>query len=265
MGNNTKHALTLSLLFIVITSISLPSNNAQVEIHFPSHLLPSTTQPPSHAPAPSPHHHHHHRHHRHASAPASAPSFAPTSPPQHSKPVTASPPAKAPIAHSPLVKPVHSPVHPPSAGPVHVGKRKFVAVQGLVYCKMNCSFSGVNTLLGASPLAGARVVLRCRNTQYLLRKTATTDTNGYFFLQAPPLLTTYGAHKCKVYLAHHHMNNTSAAGAGNGPCTNATNMNNGAIGAYLYSNNTGPPSPLPTFSLFSVGPFAYESTKCGKQ
>ncbi|KAH9606544.1 hypothetical protein KSS87_000531 [Heliosperma pusillum] len=259
MGNNTKHALTLSLLYIVITSISLTPNNveAQAQLHFSSHLLPYPTQPPSHAPAPSPHHHHHHHHHRHAFAPALAPSFDSVSPPQHSKPVTASPPAKAPTAHShaPLVKPVHSPVKPPSAGPVPVGKRKFVAVQGMVYCKKNCSYSGVNTLMGASPLAGARVVLRCRNTRYLLRKTATTDTNGYFFLEAPPLLTTYGAHKCKVYLAH----NTSA---NSGPCSNATNINNGATGAYLYSNNTGPPSPLPTFSLFSVGPFAYESSKC---
>ncbi|KAL9243610.1 hypothetical protein vseg_017478 [Gypsophila vaccaria] len=223
MGNISQNTLLLTLLFIV--TILTTTNNAQVLL--PQVSSPSPSPSPSHAPSPSHHNHNHIHHHHHNHSPALAPSPSPSSPP--------------PAAH-------------------HDGvKRQLVAVQGMVYCNTNCSTAAAPHLsLLASPLPGARVVLRCRNTQYLLRKTATTDKNGYFFMEAPAAVTSYGAHKCKVYLARRP----------NGPssCTNATNLNNGLTGAYLYSNNTGPPNTaLPHFSLFSVGPFAYASATCHRQ
>ncbi|KAK9706710.1 hypothetical protein RND81_07G146500 [Saponaria officinalis] len=222
MGYISQNAFLLTILFIVT---GFTTNNAEVDNHVPSH-----------APAPSPSHHHHH-HHSPALGPSPSPSdeLAPT-PSMPSKPVT---PA-------------------PTPAPSHGGKRQYVAVQGIVYCKNNCSniadFNNTTLSGDASPRPGAKVVLRCRNTKYLLRNTAITDKNGYFFIEAPPVVTTYGAHKCKVYLSHKPKPN--------GPCSNPTDLNNGLSGAFLYSNNTGPPKALSKFSLFSVGPFAYESATC---
>ncbi|KAK9681982.1 hypothetical protein RND81_10G041300 [Saponaria officinalis] len=213
---NISHALILTL-FIIITI----SNNAQFHV-VSSHSLPYT----SHASSPSP---------------------------SPSKPVTPSPlpppPAAAPT--KPLTKkPTYPPIKPP------VVKKKFVAVEGMVYCKSNCTYAGINTLLGASPLPGAKVVMRCRNTPLLLRTIAKTNKKGYFFLQVPPMMTTDGARKCKVYLAHKPKSG--------GPCAHAADLNGGTSGVYLFSNNTGPPKQLPYFSLFSVGPFTYEPSKCYK-
>lgn len=105
--------------------------------------------------------------------------------------------------------------------------------------------------------AGATVELRCRNTKYTIKKTSTTDKNGYFFLQAPKYITTYGVHKCRVFLIEMPKKG--------GPCFHATNLNGGVSGAFLFFNKklAPPPKPLP-FSLFTVGPLAFEPPKCYK-
>lgn len=104
--------------------------------------------------------------------------------------------------------------------------------------------------------------VRCRNTRYLIRGTATTDKNGYFFLKAPPLITTYGARKCRAYLYQKPKHG--------GACGKPTNLNGGVTGGLLFldkshfqSNNQSKPV-LPNFAVFNVGPFAYEPTKCYK-
>ena len=113
--------------------------------------------------------------------------------------------------------------------------------------------------------AGAMVELRCRNTKYMIKKTSTTDKNGFFFLQAPKHITTYGAHKCLVFLVNNTSSTTGNANGGTHRCSNATNLNNGVSGAFLFLNkNKAPPSkPLP-YSVYSVGPFAFEPPKCYK-
>lgn len=262
------HALSL---FFLVVALATSFTATADELHAISHSLPySPSQAPSHAPAPAPsHHRHHHHHHNHSISPSPAyhPSKPPTSPPvPPTKPPThppVKPPSHPPVkppALPPVKPPSHPPVKPPTKAPAPAPytnpPRKLVAVQGVVYCK-NCSYSGVDTLLGASPLSGATVELRCRNTKYLIKKTSTTDKNGYFFLQAPKYITTYGAHKCRVFLIN--MPKKS------GPCSHATNLNGGLSGAFLFLNKklAPPPKPLP-FSLFTVGPFAFEPSKCYK-
>lgn len=127
-----------------------------------------------------------------------------------------------------------------------------MAVQGVVFCK-SCKFRGVDTLLGAAPLAGAVVKLECNNTKYRLKELKTTDKNGYF-LFLPKSLTTAGSHKCKVTLV------SSPLAA----CSVPTNLHGGATGALLFRGRKPPvdtpPKKLP-FELFTVGPFAYEAPK----
>ncbi|CAI9279654.1 unnamed protein product [Lactuca saligna] len=154
----------------------------------------SWTQAPHHAPsyqpvaAPAPHHHHHHHkpgvghHHKLASPPmAHAPTKAPVHAPVH-------PPTKAPVQ-----APTKAPVHPPSSSPAPflapIPARKLVAVQGVVYCKA-CKYKGVDTLLGATPLPGAEVLLTCNNTKYPLRvKDLHAGVKGSLLLpnKKPPL------------------------------------------------------------------------------
>lgn len=90
--------------------------------------------PSAEAPAPSPKGGRHHHHH---------PSHPPTQPPAKQPPTH--PPAKQPPIHPPVNPPTHPPSYPPT--------RKYVAVQGVVYCK-SCQFKGIDTLMGASPLPG---------------------------------------------------------------------------------------------------------------
>ncbi|CAO2823857.1 unnamed protein product [Amaranthus hypochondriacus] len=265
------HAFILSLLIIVLaSSISTTANSAPY------------SAAPHQAPSPAPSHHHHHHHnlskpptYQPVQPPTKAPVSAPYSKPSSKAPAPYSkPPAKAPAPYSkpPSKAPVSAPhSKPPSKAPAPYSKppakapalaphsmppRKLVAVEGVIYCK-NCSYAGVDTLLGASPLSGATVELRCRNTKYMIKKTATTDKNGFFFLQAPKYITTYGAHKCRVFLVKRPKDG--------GPCSHATNLNGGVSGAFLFLNKKlAPPSkPLP-FSIFTVGPFAFEPSKCFK-
>lgn len=86
----------------------------------------------SHPPAEPPKSHHHH--HKHAPTPA------PVKPPVKPSPPSVKPPTPTPS--------------PPSASPPsYPVTRKLFAVQGVVYCK-SCKYSGIDTLLGASPLVG---------------------------------------------------------------------------------------------------------------
>lgn len=107
--------------------------------------------------------------------------------------------------------------------------------------------------------AGATVELRCTNTKYLIKKASTTDKNGYFFLEAPKYITTYGSHKCKVFLINRPNSKNS------GPCSHATNLNGGVSGAFLFlDKKMAPPTKPQPFTVFKVGPFAYEPSKCYK-
>ncbi|KAI3800401.1 hypothetical protein L1987_28491 [Smallanthus sonchifolius] len=249
------------------------------------------TQAPHHAPsyppvgAPAPHHHHHKRpggHHHKPAVPPTAhpPSVAPVHPPTKAPvhpptkapvhPPTKAPvhpPTKAPVhpptkapVHPPTKAPVHpptkAPVHPPSVAPVHspLPVRRQVAIRGMVYCKA-CKYRGVDTLLAASPLQGAEVLLTCNNTKYPLRVKGTTDKNGFFFIMPPKTLTTFGAHKCKVTL----LSSPKAT------CNHPTNLHYGVKGATLIPTPKpfGSKLPLPPlpFDVFTVGPFAYEASK----
>ncbi|KAJ8549553.1 hypothetical protein K7X08_033260 [Anisodus acutangulus] len=128
-------------------------------------------------------------------------------------------------------------------------------VRGVVYCK-SCKYRGVDTLLGASPIQGAVVKLACNNTKYHLTSLATTDKNGYFFIE-PKWLTTAGYHKCKVFLAKSPKQE----------CSVPTNFHNGQTGAMLIPAPPSPMSPKPVnttepgVKLFNVGPFAFEPSK----
>ncbi|KAK7400589.1 hypothetical protein VNO78_11799 [Psophocarpus tetragonolobus] len=228
-------ALVLFMLLVSVFAEELQT------LHPPSK---SPTYPPAHSP-------HHHNHHHHPPTPAPAP--APT---HHHYPLTPTPtPAPAPAPHHhhhhpPAPPPVHPPlnppvpVHPPLHPPLHTFPRSFIAVQGVVYVK-SCKYAGVDTLLGATPQLGAVVKLQCNNTKYKLVLTSKTDKNGYFYIEAPKSITTYGAHKCNVVLVS----------APNG--LKASNLHGGITGANLRPEKPFLSKKLP-FVLYTVGPLAFE-------
>ncbi|KAK9152783.1 hypothetical protein Sjap_000263 [Stephania japonica] len=131
--------------------------------------------------------------------------------------------------------------------PIKRPSRDRVAVQGVVYCK-SCKYQGIDTLLDASPLAGAVVRLECNNTRKPIIVEGVADKNGYFFIQAPKKVSTYGVHKCKVF----------AYSASLIWCQTRTDLNGGISGAALKYQKTSSAS-LP-FALYKVGPFAFDPT-----
>ncbi|XP_021294284.1 non-classical arabinogalactan protein 31 [Herrania umbratica] len=198
--------------------------------------------------------------------PVHPPTYPPPKPPVHppTKPPT-QPPTKPPV-HPPVKPPTKPPTHPPTKPPVHPPTyppahppakpptypkppRSLVAVQGVVYCK-SCKYAGVDTLLGAKPIFGAIVKLTCKNTKYKQVVQAKTDKNGYFFLEAPKSITSFGAHKCTVSLVSSPL----------ASCSRPSNLNNGLQGATLRPEKPFIANKIP-FMLFSVGPFAFEP-KC---
>lgn len=99
--------------------------------------------------------------------------------------------------------------------------------------------------------AGATVKLQCNNTKYPLQVKATSDKNGYFFLEAPKTITSYGAHKCKV----------SLVSAPNTACSKITDLHGGLNGGVLRPEKKYVSSKKLPFVLYTVGPFAFEP-KC---
>ncbi|KAI7981126.1 Non-classical arabinogalactan protein 31 [Camellia lanceoleosa] len=134
--------------------------------------------------------------------------------------------------------PSHPYPHPPS----YLPKRCLVAVQGL-FCKP-CKYTGVDTLLEATPLLGAIVKLECNNTKYPITQEGKTDKNGYFFIEGPKKITNYGAHKCKVFLVS----------SPQAQCSNPSNLHDGKVGATLKRSEKKPSNPPLPYELYSVGP-----------
>ncbi|XP_043700324.1 non-classical arabinogalactan protein 30 [Telopea speciosissima] len=152
-------------------------------------------------------------------------------------------------AHSPAPSPSPSPSHPPSDRPSNHPPSKPVDIQGMVYCK-SCKYSGHDSLSEATPISGAVVKLKCHNTKHAKNVVAKTDEGGYFYLQAPHTVATYGAYKCKVSL----LSSSSSS-----PCQLKTNINNGTTGdALRYEEQSSKTS----YALYTVGPFAFEPPKC---
>lgn len=92
--------------------------------------------------------------------------------------------------------------------------------------------------------------LVCRNTKHGIVEYAKTDKNGYFFVQAPKTVTTYGAHKCHVFLVSSALHT----------CNTPTNLHDGLTGATLRKGKPHAGGPLPS-DLYTVGPFAFEPSK----
>ncbi|XP_072066993.1 uncharacterized protein [Arachis hypogaea] len=222
-------------LFSFITSSPPPSPHHPHHPHHPHPLSP--TSAPLHSPAYPPHHQHHHHH-----SPAPAPVA------HHHLPPTPTPTPLHPPHYTPTPAPAHPPVHSPAPvphPPVSPVPRSFVAVQGVVYVK-SCKYASVDTLLGALPLLDATVKLQCNNTRYKLVQTAKTDKNGYFFLEAPKSITTYGAHKCNVVLVS----------APNG--LKPSNLHGGITGALLRPQKPYVSDSKLPFFLYTVGPLAFQ-------
>ncbi|KAL7242432.1 hypothetical protein ACSBR1_014916 [Camellia fascicularis] len=182
-----------------------------------------------------------------------APTYPPTESPKYHK---THPPSPSPHPHhhhkTHLPPPVHPPSHPYPHPPSYLPKRCLVAVQGVVFCKP-CKYTGVDTLLEATPLLGAIVKLECNNTKYPITQEGKTDKNGYFFIEGPKKITNYGAHKCKVFLVS----------SPQVQCSNPSNLHDGKVGATLKRSEKKPSDPPLPYELFSVGPFAFEpATKC---
>ncbi|GAB2301184.1 hypothetical protein Dimus_035219 [Dionaea muscipula] len=214
-------------------------------VHLPFLLVISSFDPFHHPPAEPPNHRHRYWRYRnhHAAHPPTQP---PVHPPSSWPPTHPPPPVKPPTDHPPA--PV---LHPPP----HVGK-KTAAVQGVVYCK-SCNYTGIDSLLGASPLPGAEVVIKCSKskTSTLLDERVLTDKNGYFFSVLAPLRGYREAHNCKVFLGEVPPQS---------PCKNPTNLHGGLVGAVLLPEKPSTVSANLPFALYDVGPFAYEPPKCPK-
>ncbi|XP_022721115.1 non-classical arabinogalactan protein 31-like [Durio zibethinus] len=278
----------LSLLLVISFNVSAQVSPEPLPPHY-HEILPviAPSQPPSHHHHEHPYRQRHHHHHPPSPSPIKPPTnpphkapipepvYPPTKPPVHpptkppvhppTKPPTygppkppvhppTKPPTKPPV-HPPTKPPTHSPTYPPSHPPAKPPTypkppvRSLVAVQGVVYCE-SCKYAGVGTLLGAKPIPGAIVKLTCKNTKYNLVVEAKTDKNGYFFLEAPKTITSFGAHKCTVSLV-------SSPWAS---CSKPSNLNGGSTGATLRPEEPHTEYKLP-FILYTVGPFAFEP-KC---
>ncbi|KAJ4977452.1 hypothetical protein NE237_002558 [Protea cynaroides] len=154
-----------------------------------------------------------------------------------------------PIFHHPHHHHMHSPAPAPAPAPArthhhHTHPPMRVAVQGVVYCK-SCKYSGIDTLQDSIPILGAVVKLNGYNTML----TTTTDKNGYFFLEAPNMMSSYEVRKFDVSLVSSPL-----------PlCDKVTNLNDGLTGASLRYEKIETKLP---YELYTVGPLAFEPPKC---
>ncbi|KAF3778580.1 Non-classical arabinogalactan protein 31 [Nymphaea thermarum] len=128
--------------------------------------------------------------------------------------------------------------------------RSRVAVEGVVYCK-SCAYKDVDTLVGATPLLGATVKLVCNNSRVPTVVEGMTDKNGYFYIESSKVkVTSYGVHKCYLYLVS----------SAKSPCNIPTSLNGGMRGApLLFERSLGGKPPT---SLFAAGPFAFAPSIC---
>ncbi|KAI4304371.1 hypothetical protein MLD38_039892 [Melastoma candidum] len=239
--------LSLTFPFLLLLVLTLFSSSSSDFVSNPEVLTPSPPlehppplhHPPAVAPALPPSQHHHHPHHPHAPNPSPSHSPAPFHGhhPHHHSHAHSPAPAPTPTYHGPR----------PALPPFRPMERRFIAVQGVVYCK-SCKYAGADTLLGASPLLGAVVKLECNNTK--LRpstQVAKTDKNGYFYLEAPKTVTSYAFHKCKAYLVSSPL----------ATCSKASLLHGGSTGASLRPDKPFMAQKLP-FILYTVGPLAFE-------
>lgn len=94
--------------------------------------------------------------------------------------------------------------------------------------------------------AGAVVKVECKNNKKELTLTATTNALGYFYMQTHNV-TTYGHHKCKVYLVSSPLVT----------CNNPTNLHGGKTGDDLKRHKPFDLFNPPAYTLYTVGPFAF--------
>ncbi|KAK4787843.1 hypothetical protein SAY86_011676 [Trapa natans] len=263
----TAHSETLSLPFL-----SRPSHKPPVHPPVYAPAKPPV-HPPVHPPVKPPVHHPVHPPvkppvHPPVKPPAHPPVHPPVKPPVHPpvKPPVhppvkppVHPPVKPPVyppvhppvkppVHPPIKPPVHPPVKPPVHPPVSPPLRSYIIVNGLVYCK-SCKYKGKNSLGGATPIQGAVVQLVCKNTKKKLVQTAKTNQNGYFILTAPKTISSYAYSKCTVTLVSSPLSS----------CNKPSILNGGKSGALLKPRKSFEINKVP-YTLYSVGPFAFEPT-----
>ncbi|KAF7851197.1 hypothetical protein BT93_L4342 [Corymbia citriodora subsp. variegata] len=144
----------------------------------------------------------------------------------------------------PVPPPAHPQIKPLAPPPAANNRPSHIVVQGVVYCK-----SCIDTLTGAKPISGAVVKVLCTNNKDSVSANATTDMNGYFFLQVPLTVASFVFHKC----------NASLVSSPIPSCSQPSNLNGGSTGV---SVQWAKPSSIKLpFILYSVGPFAFEP-KC---
>ncbi|XP_026661683.2 non-classical arabinogalactan protein 31-like isoform X1 [Phoenix dactylifera] len=125
-----------------------------------------------------------------------------------------------------------------------------MVVEGVIYCR-SCKLRNYDRLLDASPLPGAVAELRCNNSRHELRLNGTTNADGYFLIQAPMRkVTTFGSHKCKVFL----MSSPLAS------CNRPSNLSGGVTGAYLRFERITKVGPDQS-ALFAAGYFEFSPAK----
>ncbi|XP_068664460.1 non-classical arabinogalactan protein 31-like [Aristolochia californica] len=122
--------------------------------------------------------------------------------------------------------------------------RSSVAVEGVIYCK-SCKFPGIDTLFGATPLAGAVAKLVCNSTKHAISALGKTDKNGYFLIDAVKV-SSYGVHKCRVFLVS----------SPSEKCKLPTNINGGIKGARVFFRKVVFKGTKPVF-LYASGPLAF--------
>ncbi|XP_073116573.1 non-classical arabinogalactan protein 31-like [Elaeis guineensis] len=122
-----------------------------------------------------------------------------------------------------------------------------MAVEGVIYCR-SCKLRNYDRLLDASPLPGAVAELRCNNgSRRELKLNGTTNADGYFLIQAPMRkVTTFGSHKCKVFL----MSSPLAS------CNRRGNLSGGVTGVYLRFERIIKVGPN-QWALFAAGYFEF--------
>ncbi|XP_047318881.1 non-classical arabinogalactan protein 31-like [Impatiens glandulifera] len=238
--------LHLSIITVSFAQVPAQPPNIHEPVHHNNHNPPA--QPPKihNPPAQPPKIHEPVHHHNHNNTKKNHP---PAQPPKIHEPIHHHNHNNTKKSHPPITQ------HPPAQAPTKSNPfpRSLVAVQGVVYCK-SCKYVGGDTLLGATPLLGAKVKLECNNTKKTYLIEAETDKNGYFLINGPKSLTTYGSHKCKVSLISSPI----------ATCNKTTDFHAGQVGALLIPKmpRVTLPRTMPV-ELFTVGPFAFEpSTKC---